>query len=268
MAEGLLSGKRGVILGVANDKSIAWGCAQACVVAGASVAFNYLGESLERRVRKLVDEHLPGSPVFQCNVQNDDEITAYFNAIKQEWGTIDFLIHSIAFAHKVDLINQFVTTSRENFALALDISAYSLVAVAREAAPIMNEGGSIVAMTYYGAEKVIPRYNVMGVAKAALESTAKYLAWDLGEKGIRVNCISAGPIRTLSASAIAGVRLMLRTTEKFAPLRRNVTQDEVGRSAVYLLSDLSSGVTGEVLHVDSGYNIMGMYGVEDAAQEE
>ncbi|GMV90655.1 MAG: enoyl-[acyl-carrier-protein] reductase [NADH] FabI [Candidatus Hydrogenedentota bacterium] len=267
MAEGLLKGKRGVILGVANEKSIAWGCAQACAAAGATLAFNYLGESLERRVRKLVDESLPGSPVFQCNVQNDDEIAAYFESIKKEWGTIDFVIHSIAFANKEDLTNQFISTSRENFALALDISAYSLVAVAREAAPIMNEGGSIVAMSYYGAEKVVPRYNVMGVAKAALESCSKYLAWDLGEKGIRVNCISAGPIRTLSASAIAGVRLMLRTTEKFAPLRRNVTQDEVGQSAVYLLSDLSSGVTGEVLHVDSGYNIMGMYGVDEGGQD-
>lgn len=263
MAEGLLKGKRGVILGVANDKSIAWGCAQACAAAGASLAFNYLGP-VERRVRKLVEDHMPDSPVFQCNVQNDDEVAAFFQSVKKEWGTIDFIIHSIAFANKEDLANQFITTSRENFTLALDISAYSLVAVAREAAPLMNEGGSIVAMTYYGAEKVVPRYNVMGVAKAALESCAQYLAWDLGERGIRVNCISAGPIRTLSASAIAGVKLMLRTTEKYAPLRRNVDQDEVGRSAVYLLSDLSSGVTGEVLHVDSGYHAMGMYGVEDA----
>lgn len=267
MAEGLLSGKRGVILGVANEKSIAWGCAQVCAEQGASVAFSYIGESLERRVRKLVDEFLPGSPMIPCNVQSDEEIASFFRAIKEKWGTIDFVIHSVAFADKEDLRNQFITTSRANFILALDISAYSLVAVAREAAPLMPSGGSIVAMSYYGAEKVIPRYNVMGVAKATLEASCRYLAWDLGEKGIRVNCISAGPIRTLSASAIAGVKLMLQTTEKFAPLHRNVTQEEVGRTAAYLLSDLSAGVTGEVLHVDSGYNIMGMYGVEDSNQE-
>ena len=267
MPEGLLTGKRGVILGVANEKSIAWGCAQACAAQGASLAFNYLGESLERRVKKLVGEHLPDALMLQCNVQHDTEIASFFQQIKEHWGTIDFIIHSIAFADKEDLRNQFISTSRANFALALDISAYSLVAVAREAAPLMKPGGSIVAMSYYGAEKVVPRYNVMGVAKAALEASSRYLAWDLGEKGIRVNCISAGPIRTLSASAIAGMRLMLQTTEKFAPLRRNVTQEEVGQTTVYLLSDMSSGVTGEVLHVDCGYNVMGMYGVEDPSQE-
>lgn len=262
MSEKVLSGKRGVVLGVANEKSIAWGCAQACAAHGAQLAFNYLNESLERRVRKLVDESMPGSLVLPCNVQKDEEIASFFASIASSWGSIDFVIHSIAFAEKEDLRDQFVTTSRSNFALALDISAYSLVAVAREAAPLMTSGGGIVAMSYYGAEKIVPRYNVMGVAKAALEASARYLAWDLGAKKIRVNCISAGPIRTLSASAIPGMRLMLDVTEKYSPLHCNVTPEDVGRSTVYLVSDLSSGVTGEVIHVDSGYHAMGMYGLD------
>ena len=262
MSERLLSGKRGVVFGVANEKSIAWGCAQACAAQGAELAFNYLSESLERRVRKLVDESMPGSPVLPCNVQKDEEIAAFFSALASQWGSIDFVIHSVAYAEKDDLRDQFLTTPRANFALALDISAFSLVAVAREAAPLMSNGGSIIAMSYYGAEKVVPRYNVMGVAKAALEASARYLAWDLGAKKIRVNCISAGPIRTLSASAIPGMRLMLDVTEKFAPLHQNVTPEDVGKTAVYLLSDLSSGVTGDVIHVDSGYHAMGMYGIE------
>jgi enoyl-[acyl-carrier protein] reductase I len=205
---------------------------------------------------------MPGSPVLPCNVQKDEEIAAFFSALSAQWGSIDFVIHSVAYAEKEDLRDQFLTTSRANFALALDISAYSLVAVAREAAPLMTNGGSIIAMSYYGAEKVVPRYNVMGVAKAALEASARYLAWDLGAKKIRVNCISAGPIRTLSASAIPGMRLMLDVTERFAPLHQNVTPEDVGKTAVYLLSDLSSGVTGDVIHVDSGYHAMGMYGIE------
>ncbi|NUM53224.1 MAG: enoyl-ACP reductase [Candidatus Hydrogenedentes bacterium] len=265
MAEGLLAGKRGVVFGVANEKSIAWGCAQACAAQGASLAFNYLGEQLERRVRKLVDEFLPGSPVFNCNVQSDDEIAAFFASVKKEWDTIDFVIHSVAFADREDLKDQYITTPRANFALALNISAYSLVALAREAAPMMPNGGSIVAMTYYGAEKVVPRYNVMGVAKAALECSARYLANDLGPKGIRVNCISAGPIKTLSASAIAGMRGMLTAAEKVAPMRRNVSQTDVGQTTVFLLSDHSSAITGEVIHVDSGYHVMGLFGFEDLA---
>ena len=264
MAEGLLAGKRGVVFGVANDKSIAWGCAKACAEQGASLAFNFLGDALEKRVRTLVDEFLPGSSVFNCNVQNDEDITSFFASLKKEWDTIDFVIHSVAFADREDLKDQYVTTPRANFALALDISAYSLVALSREAAPMMPNGGSIVAMTYYGAEKVVPRYNVMGVAKAALECSARYLANDLGPKGIRVNCISAGPIRTLSASAIAGMRSMLSAAEKVAPMRRNVNQTDVGQTTVFLLSDLSSAITGEVIHVDSGYHVMGLFGFEGA----
>jgi enoyl-[acyl-carrier protein] reductase I len=265
MSQGLLTGKRGLVLGVANEKSIAWACAQACARQGASLAFNYLG-TLERRVRKLVDESLPGSPVLNCDVRNDAEIDSLFAELAGQWGTLDFVIHSIAYAERDDLRDQFITTSRASFALALDISAYSLVAIARAAARLMTAGGSIVTMTYYGAEKVVPRYNVMGVAKAALEASARYLAFDLGTRSIRVNCVSAGPLRTLSASAIPGLRLMLNTTEKVAPLRRNVTQEDVAHATVYLVSDLSSGVTGEVLHVDSGYHIMGMFGLEAAGE--
>ncbi len=267
MAEGLLQGKRGVVFGVANEKSIAWGCAQACAAQGAQLAFNYLGDSLERRVRKLLDEFLPGSPCFPCNVQHDEEIAAFFSSLRDRWDSIDFVIHSMAYAEKDDLRDQFITTTRANFALSMDISAYSLVAVAREAAPFMKNGGGIVAMSYYGAEKVVPRYNVMGVAKAALEASARYLAWDLGARNIRVNCISAGPIRTLSASAIPGLRMMLNTTEKVSPLRRNVTQEDVAHTCVYLLSELSSGVTGEVVHVDSGYHAMGMYGLDPGNEQ-
>lgn len=266
MSQGLLTGKRGLVLGVANEKSIAWACAQACARQGASLAFNYLGAALERRVRKLVDESLPGSPVLNCDVRNDAEIDSLFAELARQWGRLDFVIHSIAYAERDDLRDRFITTSRASFALALDISAYSLVAVARAAAPLMIGGGSIVTMTYYGSEKVVPRYNVMGVAKAALEASARYLAFDLGASNIRVNCVSAGPLRTLSASAIPGLKLMLNATEKIAPLRRNVTQEDVAHATVYLVSDLSSGVTGEVLHVDSGYHIMGMFGLETAGE--
>ncbi|MBI5095491.1 MAG: enoyl-ACP reductase [Candidatus Hydrogenedentes bacterium] len=267
MSEGLLSGKKGVVMGVANEKSIAWACAQACAAQGATLAFNYLGEALERRVRKLAAD-IPGSVCFPCDVTKDSEITEFFEHIKSEFGTVDFVIHSLAFAQREDLTGKFIDTKRENFLLAINISAYSLVAVAREAAPLMNSGGSIISMTYYGAEKVIPHYNVMGVAKATLEASARYLAEDLGPKGIRVNCVSAGPLRTLSSSAIAGMKLMLNTNEKNAPLRRNVTPEEVGKTSVYLLSDLASGVTGEVLHVDCGYNILGMYGADILSQEK
>lgn len=254
---GLLSGKRGVVLGIANDKSIAWACARECAAHGAELIFSYL-PILEKRVRKLAEE-IPGTQVFPCDVTKDDEVHAFFDSVKQSWGTLDFIIHSVAYADREDLKDKFVTTNRSNFAMALDVSAYSLVAAAREAAGLFTSGGSIVTMTYYGGEKVVPRYNVMGVAKAALEMSARYLAHDLGPQGIRVNCISAGPLRTLSSSAIAGMRKMLEVTENSAPLRRNITAEEVARTAVYLISELSSGVTGEVVHVDSGYNIMGMY---------
>ncbi|MBX3177073.1 MAG: enoyl-ACP reductase [Candidatus Hydrogenedentes bacterium] len=264
MAEGLLAGKRGLVFGVANDKSIAWACAQECAAHGAELVFNYLGP-LEKRVRALA-ETIPGADVLECDVTKDEEIASFFAQIKEKWGAIDFLIHSVAFAERDDLKNPFVQTPRKNFALALDVSAYSLVALAREAAPLMPNGGSIVGMTYYGAEKVLPNYNVMGVAKAALEASCRYLAHDLGPQGIRVNVVSAGPIRTLSASAIAGMRKMLKANADTAPLRRNTTQEDVAKSTVYLLSDMASGVTGETHHVDCGYNIMGLTlsGEEDA----
>jgi enoyl-[acyl-carrier protein] reductase I len=258
MAEGILAGKRGVIMGVANDKSIAWACAQACAEAGAELAYNYLGP-MEKRVRKLAGT-LPGSPlILPCDVSKDEEVASFFAAIGEQWDSLDFVIHSMAFAERDDLKNPFVETPRKNFALALDISAYSLVAVAREAAPLMSNGGSIVAMSYYGAEKVIPHYNVMGVAKAALEASARYLAYDLGPKGIRVNCVSAGALRTLSSSAISGMKTMLSASETVNPLGRNIHAGEVASSTVYLLSDLSSGVTGETHHVDCGYHAMGMH---------
>jgi enoyl-[acyl-carrier protein] reductase I len=254
----LLDGKRGVILGVANNKSIAWACAQACLEHGAQLAFNYLGDAQEKRVRELV-ANIPNTIVLPCDASKDDQIQSFFDQIAQEWGEIDFLIHSIAYTDKDNLKDKFMVVTRESFASTLDVSAYSLVAVSRAAAPLMKKGGSIVTMSYYGAEKVVPKYNVMGVAKAALESSAKYLSYDLGELGIRVNTISAGPIRTLSSSAIPGIRDMLEAAQKFAPLKRNVTVEDVARTSVYLLSDLSSGVTGEVVHVDCGYSTLGLF---------
>jgi enoyl-[acyl-carrier protein] reductase I len=254
---GLLSGKRGVVFGVANERSIAWACAKACASEGASLAFSYLGESLRKRVEALV-EAMPGSPVLPCDVSKDQEIDAFFETLSARWDRLDFLIHSVAFAQREDLRGRFMDTSRDSFAQALDISAYSLVALARRAAPLLKEGGSIIAMTYLGSQRVVPNYNVMGVAKAALEASARYLASELGPQGVRVNCISAGPIKSLSASAIPGLRTMMDATEAAAPLRRNVTAGDVGNTAVYLLSDLSSGVSGEVLFVDSGYHAMGM----------
>lgn len=265
MPQGLLEGKHGVVLGVANEKSIAWGCAQACAHAGARLTFNYPAPTFEKRVRKLA-ETLENASAYPCDVTDDGQIREFFEQVRQDHGKLDFVIHSVAYAEREDLKNPFVETPRRNFQRALDVSAYSLVAVAREAAALMEEGGSIAAMTYYGSEKVIPNYNVMGVAKAALEASARYLAHDLGPRGIRVNCISAGPLPTLSASAISGMRRMLELTEKNAPLRRNVTQEDVANAAVYLVSDLSTAVTGELLHVDSGFNILGMGG-ESAPRE-
>jgi enoyl-[acyl-carrier protein] reductase I len=260
MSNGLLEGKRGVVMGVANDKSIAWACAEACLAQGASLHFNYL-PVLEKRVRKLIED-VPDASAAPCDVTSDDEIAAFFDGVREKWGGLDFVIHSLAFAERDDLKGKFIDTPRANFAMAIDISAYSLVAVARAAAPLMTDGGSIVGMTYYGGEKVVPRYNVMGIAKATLEHCSRYLAEDLGEQNVRVNCVSAGPLRTLSSSAISGMRSMLGVVERVAPLRRNVDAAEVAKTTVYLLSDLASGVTGEILHVDCGYNIMGMYGVD------
>jgi len=263
MSNGLLAGKRGLVMGVANDKSIAWACAQACAAEGAELKFNYVGDALEKRVGKLLSEHMPEAGMYSCDVTDDEEIKQFFAWVRQEWDSIDFVIHSIAFADRDDLKDRFITTPRKNFAMALDISAYSLVALAREAEPLMSSGGSIITMTYYGAEKVIPRYNVMGVAKAALEASVRYLASDLGPQGIRVNAISAGPLKTLSASAISGMRKMFSNYGEVTPLRRSLEANEVAQSAVYLLSNLSSGVTGEVLHVDCGYHAMGMYAPSD-----
>ncbi len=254
----LLKGKKGAIFGVANDRSIAWGIAQMLHEEGADLAFTYAGEILEKRVRPLA-EKIGSKIILPCDVTKDEEIKQVFQNIRQEWGGLDFLVHAIAYANKEDLTNPYIETSREGFHLALDISSYSLVALSRHAAALMEgRRGAILTMTYMGSEKVIPNYNVMGVAKAALEASVKYLAYDLGPKGTRVNAISAGPIRTLAASGISGFKEMLHFSSERAPLKRNIDQDEVGRTALYLLSDMASAVTGEVLHVDAGYNIMGM----------
>jgi enoyl-[acyl-carrier protein] reductase I len=252
---GLLTGKRGIIFGVANDMSIAWGIAQKLKEEGAELAFTYLNEALAKRVRPLA-ESLGSTLILPCDVASDAEIEAVFSTLKQEWGTIDFVVHAVAFANREDLKHPFSQTSRDGFMLAMDISAYSLVAVTRYAVPLMPNGGSIITLTYLGATRAVPNYNVMGVAKAALESSTRYLAAELGEKGIRVNAISAGPIRTLAASGIANFKAKIGLMDDNAPLRRTVTQEEVGKSALYLLSDLSSGVTGEVHFVDAGFNFV------------
>jgi enoyl-[acyl-carrier protein] reductase I len=252
---GLLTGKRGIIFGVANDMSIAWGIAQKLKEEGAELAFTYLNEALAKRVRPLA-ESLGSTLILPCDVASDAEIEAVYSTLKQEWGTIDFVVHAVAFANREDLKHPFSQTSRDGFKLAMDISAYSLVAVTRYAVPLMPNGGSIITLTYLGATRAVPNYNVMGVAKAALESSTRYLAAELGEKGIRVNAISAGPIRTLAASGIANFKAKIGLMDDNAPLRRTVTQEEVGKSALYLLSDLASGVTGEVHFVDAGFNFV------------
>ncbi len=252
---GLMTGKRGVIFGVANDMSIAWGIAQQLHEHGATLAFTYLNDALEKRVRPLA-ESLGAELILPCDVADDSEIEAVFQQLEQQWGELDFVVHAVAFADREDLKKPFSQTSRSGFSLAVDISAYSLVAMTRCAVPLMKEGGSIVTLTYLGATRAVPNYNVMGVAKAALESSVRYLAAELGEKGIRVNAISAGPIRTLAASGIANFRAKIKLMDDYAPLRRTVTTNEVGNSAVYLLSDLGSGVTGEVHLVDAGFNVV------------
>lgn len=267
MAKGLLEGKHGVVFGVANERSIAWACAKACVEAGATLTFNHMPGAQEKRVKKLLEE-LPGSGLIPCDVSSDTDISAFFNTLSQEHSKVDFIIHSVAYAEREDLQGKFLNTPRSNYNLALDISAYSLTAIAREAGPLLDNGGSIITMSYLGAERVVPHYNVMGVAKAALEAGARYLAADLGPKGIRVNCISAGPIKTLSSSAIPGLRQMLKASEQTAPLGRNVTQEDVAGAAVFLASELSSAITGEVLHVDGGYHAMGIFGRQDAGEGE
>ena len=252
-----MAGKRGLIMGVANDRSIAWGIAQAIAAQGGEVAFTYQGEALEKRVRPLA-ESLGSSLVVPCDVAEDASMDAAFGAVEKAWGGIDFLVHAIGFADKQYLRGRYLDTPRDAFLQAMDISCYSFVAVGRRAAALMKPGGSQLTLSYLGAERVIPHYNVMGVAKAALEASVRYMATDLGEAGIRVNAISAGPIRTLAASGIGDFRYILKWNQYNSPLRRNVTIEEVGGAGLYLLSDLSGGVTGEVHHVDSGYHIVGM----------
>ena len=249
----ILEGKKGLILGVANDRSIAWGIAQAAHRQGAKLGFNFLGEALERRVRPLAGT-LEAEIIEPLDVSSDTEIETFFSKVASKWETLDFLVHSIAFANKESLRNRFIDTRRADFHLALDISCYSFVAVARQAAKIMKPGGSLLTLTYLGSLRAVPNYNVMGVAKAALEASVRYLAADLGREGIRVNAISAGPIRTLAASGIGDFKKILSSYASASALGRNVDQNEVGQSAVYLLSDLSSGVTGEIHYVDAGFN--------------
>ncbi|MEM5493751.1 enoyl-ACP reductase FabI [Hoeflea sp. AS16] len=258
---GLMKGKRGLIMGVANNRSIAWGIAKACADAGAELALTYQGEALKKRVEPLAKE-LGAVVAGHCDVTDLDTIDAVFADLESRWGKLDFVVHAIAFSDKDELTGRYVETSRENFTRTMDISVYSLTAVAKRAEPLMTDGGSIITLTYYGAEKVMPHYNVMGVAKAALEASVRYLAVDLGGSNIRVNAISAGPIKTLAASGIGDFRYILKWNEYNSPLKRSVTIDEVGDSALYLVSDLSRGVTGEVLHVDSGYHTVGMKAVD------
>jgi enoyl-[acyl-carrier protein] reductase I len=257
-----MKGKRGLIMGLANDRSLAWGIAKAVADEGAELAFAYQGEALEKRVRPLA-EQLGSSLLIDCDVSSMEAIDKAFAELKSKWQTLDFVVHAIGFSDKNELRGKFVDTSVDNFLMTMNISVYSFVAVAQRARAMMKPGGSLLTLTYYGAEKVIPHYNVMGVAKAGLEASVKYLAMDLGPEGIRVNAISAGPIKTLAASGIGDFRYIMKWNELNAPLRRNVTIEDVGGAGLYLLSDLASGVTGEIHHVDSGYNVVGMK-AEDA----
>ena len=259
---GLMAGKRGLIMGLANDRSLAWGIAKKLSEAGAELAFSYQGEALEKRVRPLA-ESLGTARLIDCDVSDMGALDRAFAKLAAEWPTLDFVVHAIGFSDKNELRGKFVDTSLDNFLLTMNVSAYSFVAVAKRARAMMPDGGALLTLTYYGAEKVVPHYNVMGVAKAALEASVKYLAMDLGPEGIRVNAVSAGPIKTLAASGIGDFRYILKWNELNSPMRRNVTIDDVGGAGLYLLSDLASGVTGEVHHVDAGYNVIGMK-AEDA----
>jgi enoyl-[acyl-carrier protein] reductase I len=254
---GLLGGKRGLIMGVANQRSLAWGIAKACHAHGAALAFTYQGEALRKRVEPLAQE-VGGIVVGHCDVTDPVTIDAAFDAVRSAWGAIDFLVHAIAFSDRAQLDGRYVDTTQDNFAQTMLVSCYSFTSVAQRAEKMMPNGGSMLTLTYYGAEKWMPHYNVMGVAKAALEASVVYLAADLGVKGIRVNAISSGPIKTLAAAGIADLRYIFKWNEYNAPLRRNVTIEDVGDAGVYLLSDMSRGVTGEVHHVDAGYHIVGM----------
>ena len=261
MSNTLMAGKRGLIMGLANDKSIAWGIAKACADAGAELAFSYQGEALKKRVEPLAAQ-IGADLLVECDVANQDSLDALFATLKDKWGTIDFGVHAIGFSDKNELRGRYVDTSPENFKMTMDISVFSFTAVARRAADLMPNGGALLTLTYYGAEQVMPHYNVMGIAKAALECSVKYIAEDLGKDGIRCNAISAGPIKTLAASGIGDFRYIMKWNELNSPLRRHVTQEEVGKAALYLLSDLGSGTTGETLHVDAGYHVVGMKAVD------
>ena len=261
MGNGLLAGKRGLIMGLANDKSIAWGIAKACAAEGAELALTYQGEAFRKRVLPLAEQL--GEPLLaDCDVTDTASLDACFEQIRARWGGLDFYVHAIGFSDKNELRGRYVDTSPANFQTSMNVSVYSFTACVARAEKLMGPGGACLTLTYYGAEKVMPHYNVMGVAKAALEASVRYLAEDLGRDGIRVNAISAGPIKTLAASGIGDFRYILKWNEMNAPLRRTVTQDDVGRAALYLLSDLSSGVTGEIHHVDAGYHAVGMKAVE------
>jgi len=263
--EGLMAGKRGLIMGVANDRSIAWGIARAAHSQGAELGFTFQGGALGKRVRPLA-QSLGSDMVLPCDVASDEGIEEVFEEVDKRWGELDFLVHAIAYADKDELKGLYLNTSRDNFVRSLDISCYSFTAASQRAVPLMRNGGSLLTLTYYGAERVMPHYNVMGVAKAALEASVRYLASDLGKDRIRVNAISAGPIKTLAASGIGDFRYILKWNEYNSPLKRNVSLDQVGGAAVYLLSDLATGVTGEVHHVDSGYHVVGMMAVDAAPQ--
>ena len=258
---GIMNGKRGIVMGVANDRSIAWGIAEAVAKQGAEIAFTYQGDALEKRVRPLA-EKVGSNIIIPCDVSSDEAIEETFKLLKEKWDTIDFIVHAIAYSDKEELKGEYVDTTRENFYKTMDISVYSFTAIAQRAAKMMPNGGSMITLTYYGAEKVMPHYNVMGVAKAALESSVRYLAADLGSDKIRVNCLSAGPIKTLAASGIGDFRYILKWNQYNSPLRRNVTLNDVGGCGVYLLSDLSAGVTGETHHVDCGYHVVGMKAID------
>ena len=257
-----MQGKRGLIMGLANDRSLAWGIARALRNEGAELAFSYQGEALEKRVRPLAEE-LGSDMLIDCDVSSMDALDAAFEQLREKWDKLDFLVHAIGFSDKNELRGKFVETSVDNFLMTMNISVYSFVAVTQRAKAMMEPGGALLTLTYYGAEKVIPHYNVMGVAKAALETSVKYLAADLGPEGLRVNAISAGPIKTLAASGIGDFRYIMKWNEYNSPLRRNVTIEDVGGAGLYLLSDLAAGVTGEIHHVDAGYNVVGMK-AEDA----
>ena len=261
MSSNLMQGKHGLIMGLANDKSIAWGIAKSCADAGAELAFSYQGDALKKRVDPLAAS-LGSDIVLPCDVADMDSVDALFASLEEKWGKLDFIVHAIGFSDKNELRGRYVDTSRENFLNSMDISVYSFTAIVNRAEKMMSAGGSCLTLTYYGAERVMPHYNVMGLCKAALEASVRYLAEDLGKDGIRVNAISAGPIKTLAASGIGDFRYILKWNELNSPLRRTVTIEDVGKSAVYLLSDLSSGTTGEVLHVDSGYHVVGMKAVD------